>query len=80
MCGGPRAVEIWHADRVDHLVVALDADDRLVGQFHRCHRTDAQRGDEFFGCLWFAGTSSGMIVLLFLVQRHFRAVAKEGHD
>ena len=37
-------------------------------------------GDEFFGCLWFAGTSSGMIVLLFLVQRRFRAVAKEGHD
>ena len=36
--------------------------------------------DEFFGCLWFAGTCTGMIVLLFLVQRRFRAVAKEGHE
>jgi hypothetical protein len=36
--------------------------------------------DAFFGCLWFAGTSTAMIVLLFLVQLRFRAVAKEGHD
>jgi hypothetical protein len=34
---------------------------------------------ELFGCFWFAGSSTGMIVLLFLVQRRFRAGAEEGH-
>lgn len=36
--------------------------------------------DEFFGCFWFASTSTGMVILLFLVQRRFRAVAREGHE
>jgi hypothetical protein len=36
--------------------------------------------DPFFGCLYFAGSSVAMIVLLFLVQRRFRAVAREGHE
>jgi hypothetical protein len=36
--------------------------------------------EPMLGCLWFAGSSTGMIVLLFLVQRHFRAVGKDGHE
>ncbi|MET9251992.1 hypothetical protein [Nonomuraea sp. NPDC003709] len=38
-----------HTDRVDHLVVPLDADDRLVGQFRQGHFTGTHGGREFFG-------------------------------
>lgn len=36
--------------------------------------------EPFLGCFWFSGSSVGMIVLLFLVQRRFRAAAQEGHE
>ncbi len=49
--GGPRAVEVRHTDRVDHLVVPLDTGDRLVGQFHRGHFTGTQRGRQLFSRL-----------------------------
>jgi hypothetical protein len=49
--GGPRAVEVRHADRVDRLVVPLDTGDRLVGEFDRGHVTGAQGGCELFGRL-----------------------------
>jgi len=45
--GGPGAVEVRHADRVDGLVVPFDTGDRLVGQFRRGHVTGAQGGGEF---------------------------------
>jgi hypothetical protein len=36
--------------------------------------------EPLFGCLWFSASSIGMIFLLFFVQMHFRAVAREGHE
>ena len=36
--------------------------------------------EPMLGCLWFSGSSTAMLVLLFLVQRRFRAVAHEGHE
>ncbi len=36
--------------------------------------------DPIFGCFWFTSSSVAMIVLLFFVQRRFRALAREGHE
>jgi hypothetical protein len=36
--------------------------------------------EPMLGCLWFSGSSVGMILMLFFVQRRFRAVAREGHE
>lgn len=36
--------------------------------------------EPMLGCFWFSGSSVGMIVLLFLVQRRFRAESVEGHE
>ncbi|TQM14781.1 hypothetical protein FB558_1557 [Pseudonocardia kunmingensis] len=47
--GGPRTVEVRHADRVDLLVVALDADYLLVDQLHRGHLTGTQGSRDLFG-------------------------------
>ncbi len=49
--GGPGPLEVRHADRVDRLVVPLDAGDRLVGQFRRAHVTGTQGGRELLGRL-----------------------------
>ncbi|CAM5251448.1 hypothetical protein SXANM310S_00044 [Streptomyces xanthochromogenes] len=49
-CRGPGAVEVRHTDRVDRLVVPLDARDRFIGQLRRGHFTGAQGSAEFFGC------------------------------
>lgn len=48
-CGGPRTVEVRHADRVDRIVVPFETGDRRGGQFRGDHFTGPQGSGELLG-------------------------------